>query len=645
MIATSSSEPNSADILLVNMPWAEFHRPSIQLGLIQALLSKEGINARTFYPTLWFAEQIGPDLYRATDSFHRPSCEWVFTQAAFGQDDSNAWDYLRYLRARGVSPKHLDQLRSLRRNVKPFLERCLDYVLDLSPKVVGFATAMLQTLPAAALARMIRASRPDIRIVFGGAPCQGVMGPALMRALPAVDLIVREDCDSWVGELFSRLLSGRDVGDLRGITWRRGEDVIVNERAATFQELELNPIPDFSNYFQQLEISPLARLYPRSVPFEGSRGCWWGERRHCTFCGLNGLTMKYRSRSASSVVKELAQQRHLHAVNVFVAVDEIIPQRFFRELPPFLKDQLPEAEIFYEMTPAVSRESLELLSSSVNFCSQPGIESLLTPVLLAMNKRLRGINNVCLLRRAQELGIALLWNMLFGIPGERLELYKLVVSRFPALYHLKPPNLLPLTLSRFSPYHSEPESHGIRILGPQDGLQFAYPVAPELLNDIAMNFEFEYLDRYDPGPVARLLVEAVQRWERFHSMASLTVDLRGSRAWIDDARLPQHSTHYLDPLDTLLYRNLEGGTELTALTRKVLAHSPLTYLEMGGTRGIRARVSGLYRKGLVWREEESYVALAVPKHKGFWLSKEAPRVSPDFQSAVVEKSNPLGALV
>ena len=26
---------------------------------------------------------------------------------------------------------------------------------------------------------------------------------------------------------------------------------------------------------------------------ETSRGCWWGERNHCTFCGLNGSSMSF----------------------------------------------------------------------------------------------------------------------------------------------------------------------------------------------------------------------------------------------------------------------------------------------------------------------------------------------------------------
>ena len=43
--------------------------------------------------------------------------------------------------------------------------------------------------------------------------------------------------------------------------------------------------------------------------FETSRGCWWGERMHCTFCGLNGATMSYRSKSPRRAVDELMTRR------------------------------------------------------------------------------------------------------------------------------------------------------------------------------------------------------------------------------------------------------------------------------------------------------------------------------------------------
>ncbi len=39
------------------------------------------------------------------------------------------------------------------------------------------------------------------------------------------------------------------------------------------------------------------------VPYETSRGCWWGQKKHCTFCGLNPLGMNYRAKSPERAVE------------------------------------------------------------------------------------------------------------------------------------------------------------------------------------------------------------------------------------------------------------------------------------------------------------------------------------------------------
>ena len=65
------------------------------------------------------------------------------------------------------------------------------------------------------------------------------------------------------------------------------------------------PIPDYRDFFEQFERSRFGRGWQPSVFVETSRGCWWGERMHCTFCGLNGATMTYRSKSAPRALAEL----------------------------------------------------------------------------------------------------------------------------------------------------------------------------------------------------------------------------------------------------------------------------------------------------------------------------------------------------
>ena len=68
--------------------------------------------------------------------------------------------------------------------------------------------------------------------------------------------------------------------------------------APAVTDLDALPYPDYTDFFAQFERSQFGKNWQPSVFVETSRGCWWGERMHCTFCGLNGATMAFRSKSA-----------------------------------------------------------------------------------------------------------------------------------------------------------------------------------------------------------------------------------------------------------------------------------------------------------------------------------------------------------
>src|SRR3977135_2135675 len=75
--------------------------------------------------------------------------------------------------------------------------------------------------------------------------------------------------------------------------------------------------PAYDASLQRYALSgPPLRADPRLV-LESSRGCWWGEKHHCTFCGLNGSFMEFRSKSPDQFVDELlAMTERYHVLNV-----------------------------------------------------------------------------------------------------------------------------------------------------------------------------------------------------------------------------------------------------------------------------------------------------------------------------------------
>jgi len=607
-----------SDVVLVNVPWGEYKRPSMQLGLVQALLSRSGIACTTEHAVLRYAETIGEEDYARAEDLHRPYAEWVFTAAAFDQPPEAEADFQAHLRHERVPPGERALLRRLRAAADTFVEATAQAVLERRPRVIGFTTAMLQTTASAAVARAIKVRAPDTRIVFGGAHCEAETGDALMRALSMIDVCVTEQCDAWVDQLFARLIDGAPLDGLPGILWREGEVVRRGAPGRPFADLDSNPVPEFGDYFDRLDGSPLRASFERSVPFEGSRGCWWGQRRHCRFCGLNGTTMQYRHRSADRIVKELVEQRTRHAVSTFIAVDEILPKRFFRDLPEALEGRLENASIFYEMTPAVSRAQLVRLAGACSLYSQPGIEHLSEPVLERIGKGISAAQNVAFLRRAEEMGVGLLWNMIFGIPGETAEDYKAMLAQMGALHHLPAPNLIPLTLARYSPYDADPARFGIRRAGPQKGLAYAYPVDPATLEQLALNFEYERTAGGETCSPDRLAA-AVAAWTQDRARAARLdawMEADG-RVVIEDTRCAPR-LHRLCAPGSAIYRLLEAPTRMQDLPARLRARRPDLYVMAGGSSGVARLLDSLGDGRLVWTSGDRTVALAVPRASGFW---------------------------
>src|SRR5262249_7242667 len=62
---------------------------------------------------------------------------------------------------------------------------------------------------------------------------------------------------------------------------------------------------DYRSFLQSYRTHHPHEEVPPILLFETSRGCWWGERSHCTFCGLNGLTMNYHAMSPQKAIAYL----------------------------------------------------------------------------------------------------------------------------------------------------------------------------------------------------------------------------------------------------------------------------------------------------------------------------------------------------
>src|SRR5260221_7959242 len=286
-----------AEVALVSMPFGPLFSPSIGLSLLKAALTREKISSRIHYFTIRFAELITSRFYLGIANGVRPSVrslagEWIFSAALFGDfDDDDAYvESILHrpfaktnVRRRGISPALIERIRGARRIVNQFVDDCAGEVLRDDPPIVGLTSVFQQQTASLALARRIKALRPETFVVIGGANCEGAMGAEVVRQFPFIDAAVSGEGDLIIRELARCVLDGQPIDDIPRARMPAPADAELAANrfanAPAVMRMDDLPHPDYSDYFEQFRRSRFHRRWIPRLFFETSRGCRSEERR------------------------------------------------------------------------------------------------------------------------------------------------------------------------------------------------------------------------------------------------------------------------------------------------------------------------------------------------------------------------------
>ncbi|MEQ1632648.1 MAG: RiPP maturation radical SAM C-methyltransferase, partial [Planctomycetota bacterium] len=544
--------------------------------------------------------------------------DWLFTDGPHGPRAKVAATQFATMLRRAQMPEPLvAKLVALRPNVPAFLERCADEVLAADPTIVGFTIVYSQTISSVALARTIKARRPDVHIVFGGACCDGPMGPALLRAYREVDFVVRGE-----GELvLTRLCTALAAQDLEaaralpGLCSRMGPlslDLVVNAPSPSQRpQLEELPLPSYDEYFARLQRSPLAATILPRIPYQSARGCWWGMKSHCKFCGLNGTDMEFRSRTPLRVHDDLVALAERHSTIDFTIVDNIMDMDYLATLMPALAAGPLDLGLFCEAKANLTHAQVRVLARAGVRTIQPGIESLSTPVLKLMGKGVNALQNIRLLRWCAEAGMHVIWNLLYGFPGESASEYGRMADMARGLVHLAPPNLGPLMLARFSPYFESPARHGLRRGAPLPFYEAFYDAPSEVLADLASVCRHEYVDGRDPKTYVAALREQIAHWQQHADRNRRALTFRRGPGFlvITDTRTTMTGARYqLDAVESAAYLACSDIATVAAIEGSI---ERATGAAVSAER-LSELLATFVAERLVVEDGGKYLALAIP---------------------------------
>ena len=529
-------------VLLLSMPFGSLARPALGISLLKQHLSASKIQCDLKYLNFLFAEFVGYEEYDwivNTVPYTAFAGDWAFTESLYGPRPHNDRDYVqRVLRQTWqMSEADIQRVQRVADHASRFIDYCMQTIPWNDYAVVGFTSTFEQNIASLALASRVKSEFPKAKIVFGGANWEAEMGEELHRKFPFIDFVCSGEADASFLSLVKRILRGRSANGIRGVVRRRQGTTVSNGPPDVVTDMDALPIPNYSDYFDAIAQSPVGTPIVPTLLMETSRGCWWGAKSHCTFCGLNGSTMKFRSKSAARALQELTQLTGRWNTGLVDCVDNILDMKYFRDFLPSLADSSLDAQLFYEVKANLSRDQVELLSRAGVRRIQPGIESLSDHVLKLMRKGTTALRNIQLLKWGRQFDVSVDWNILYGFPGETREDYQEIMGYLPAIRFLQPPCACgPVRLDRFSPYYDAPQTFGMINVRPLLTYQFLYPFPQSSLRKIAYYFEYDYESEVDPSGFADEVIAWTDHWRQNPERGSLQSVVRNDAMVLVDTR-------------------------------------------------------------------------------------------------------------
>ncbi|MBQ7477555.1 MAG: RiPP maturation radical SAM C-methyltransferase [Selenomonadaceae bacterium] len=370
-----------------------------------------------------------------------------------------------------------------------------------------------------------------IATAMGSANCMGSAGVRMLRAFPFVDYVFFGEADEIFAEVVKGALNDVDFPLPYGVL-RQGDELPVDGPWPHRQTEDLDslPLPDYDDFFASREFALPDILGDRGnyefrmrkdghllLVMEGSRGCWWGERHPCKFCGLNGSARRYRCKSPERMAMEIRALREKYGDYTIFFSDSILSRAALKELPDIMGHFPVETRsiftprpifspkdcpsLFAETKSNLTEREVKSLAEIGFTMMQPGIEILSDHVLELMDKGNTAIRHLALLKYACRYRVYMTWNWLHAFPGETAKDYEEGIRLVPFITHLQPPvGFMSLVYHRNSVYTEHPEDYGLDLV-PAQWYDFMSPDDDGYIADIA----YVYKDRAHPYEAAPLL--------------------------------------------------------------------------------------------------------------------------------------------
>lgn len=594
-------------IVLINMPFADANRPSLSLTQLRSRIV-DRFDCELLYLNQDATDYFGHSLYRSiTQEYMKGLGDWLFRQIAFPEQADNTEAYfMRHYPYQDPQSQALKKtLLQKRKGLRVFLQEMIQGYQIHRADLVGFSSMFTQNVACFAMSRLLKERNPNLYTAIGGANCETPMGEEIINQVASLDFVFSGPALVSFPSLLDKLQTGDGYQQIKGVFTRQNQPfqlagMSVGKELSIEEPLTL----DYRSFLKGFDQRFPEHCHEKELPFETSRGCWWGERSHCTFCGLNSSTMNYRAMSPKTARAKLEEVlAYSTECDHFTCVDNIMPGNFVNEVLAHV-DVPKNVDIFYEVRANLEGSTLQQMAAKGIKRVQPGIEVLSTTTLKLMKKGTTAFGNLIFLQNCVRFQVDPQWNLLVGFPGELETVYQKYVQDIPLLSHLPPPSgCYPVRFDRYSPYFKQPEAFNLD-LKPYDFYRDIYPFSDLSLAKLAYFFQDHNLQAAYSRQMLRYigqLHELVQAWRNYwHNQETPPRLYCLGERMVYDSRFEKSVKYRLQPEEFCLLGALEKPKAALTLVNECTHLSSIQ---------VQSVLASLQEKKLLFVEGNRYLSL------------------------------------
>ncbi len=245
--------------------------------------------------------------------------------------------------------------------------------------------------------------------------------PGFFLEKTQADVIVMGEGEVTIVELMNALSVQRSFKDIKGIAFREGEQVIINDRRPLIKDIDTIPFPAYDlfpvDYYRLLR-EPHAAGTDFVMTMLSGRGCTF----KCNFCYR--MDKDFRPRSNESIIEEIRLLRERYGINYIAFYDELLMSSVERTVSlceSFLKAELNLKWNCNGRLNYATPEVLDLMKRAGCVFINYGIEAMDDEVLKNMRKGLTTGQIIRGIEVTLAAGISPGFNIIFGNIGDTKE--------------------------------------------------------------------------------------------------------------------------------------------------------------------------------------------------------------------------------